>query len=353
MLSQAHQPLWIYLGALVGAALVVALLCFTVNVLVDPLWYFRGNVLTGVNYAFNERTSKMIRFLPRMADYDCLLIGSSHTALLHERRIAGHRCFNLGFSHGRVREFLAYAKYLRSRGFRPSLIFVNVDLYDFQDPPQALTVPDFVRAGDDPPSILRTYLSLDVLSFSWRTLRGAFPNHLIYDANAEMHIIPKSHPYRPPRHLAAHPTPPPFHADLAASFAELRGAFPEARAIGWAPPVSAWSIAQLKLDGTLAAYLGVLHQISASFDEFIDFSIPSAVTAGTTNTFDGIHYVDAVNERIVDALASGDPAFGVDWHRQPASAIAAQYNAALDEFVFHPPQISAVPSRAVSGASDR
>ena len=57
MLSDANQPLWFYLGMLLVAALVVAGLCFAANALVDPLWYFRGNVLTGFNYAFNERTA--------------------------------------------------------------------------------------------------------------------------------------------------------------------------------------------------------------------------------------------------------------------------------------------------------
>ena len=239
MLSQANQPLWGYLGILVSAALLVALLCFSINAIIDPLWHFRGNLITGVNYAFNERTAKMIRFLPRMADYDCVLIGSSHTALLHERRITGHRCFNFGFSHGRVREFLAYARYIHARGFRPSLIVVNVDLYDFQDPPDALMVPDFIRTGDDPPSVLRMYLSLDALNFSIRTLRGAFPNHLVYDSEAQMHIIPKTHSYRPPRHLAPNANPLPFHSELVASFAELRQVFSEAQAIGWVPPISA------------------------------------------------------------------------------------------------------------------
>jgi hypothetical protein len=342
MRISAGQRLWVYFAALLGSAGLVALLCLTVNSLVDPLWYVRGNVITHVNYAFNERTAKMVRFLPRMTDYDCVLIGSSHTALLHERHIADHRCFNLGFSHGRVGEFVPYAKYLRERGFRPSLIFVNVDLYDFQDPPDALTVPSFIRAIADPPAILQTYLSLDALNFSFRTLRRSFPNHLVYDTDRQMHIIPKAHAYRPPRHLMPRHKPPPFHSELASSFIELRRAFPEARAIGWVPPISAWTIAQLKLDGSLDRYLDVLQSISQGYDEFLDFSIPSKITASTANTFDGLHYVDEVNDRVLAALMSGNADFGVDWRRQPRGVIADDYNARLYELVFHAPRLSQV-----------
>lgn len=353
MVSSVHPSTWVYLGTVVCAAVAVALVCFGVNALVDPLWYFRGNVLTGVNYAFDERTAKMIRFVPRMTDYDCLLIGSSHTALLHERSIESHRCFNLGFAHGRVAEFLAYAKYIRARGFRPTLILVNVDLYDFQDLPDALTIPDFIRMGDDPPSALRTYLSLDALNFSLRTLRGAFPNHLIYDPAAQLHIIPKVKPYRPPHHLAAPVKPPLFHSNLVAAFAELRQVFPEACAIAWVPPISAWTIAQLQLDGMLGAYLEALRNISLHYDELLDFSVPSEVTASTTNTFDGIHYIDAVNARVLAALISGRPDFGVDWRRQSASEIAALYQARLAELVFHPPAVSHIPSAGSVGAAPR
>jgi hypothetical protein len=334
MLNRGTQRLCAYVGTLFGSALLVGALCFAINVLVDPLWYLRGNLISGVNYAFNERTAKMIRLLPQMTSYDCVLIGSSHTALMHERLIRTHRCFNLGFSHGRVGEFLSYAKYLRARGFRPRLVVINVDLYDFEERPDALTIPDFIRNGEDPPSILRTYLSLDALNFSLRTLRGSFPNHLVYSRDGEMHIIAKTHPYRPPQ-VAPRSNPPPFHSELASSFAELREIFPEARAIGWVPPISAWTIAQLKLDGRLAAYLNTLAAVASGFDEFLDFGIPSGITAETSNTFDGMHYVDSVNDRVVIALISGAPAFGIDWHQWSLSAMTVQYVERLDEFVFH------------------
>jgi len=320
---------------LLAAIAVVAGACFGANALIDPLWYFNGNVVTGVNYTFNERLAKMNYLLPRLEQYDCLILGSSTAALLPERRIQGRRCFNLGFSSGVVSEFLLYAKYLRARDFRPKLLIVGVDEFDFEGPTVAPNVPDFIVKGADPPAVWRTYLSLDALDFSYRTLRGDYPNHRMFGRDLQSHIIPRGRPYKPPAQLAAQAIPPEFHPERAEMYIELRRLFPEARAVGFVPPTAAWTIAQLKLDGRLDAYLEALHRVSTAFDEFLDFGIPSEITVSTTNTFDGLHYDDAVNEHTLAALLSGQTAPGVDWIRESSTEIAAAYDDRINRLVLH------------------
>ena len=78
-----------YLGWLLGTIGVIVAGCFAVNCLVDPLWYLRGNVLTGVNFAFNERLAAINRFLPRLGEYDCVIFGSSRASLLPDENIQG------------------------------------------------------------------------------------------------------------------------------------------------------------------------------------------------------------------------------------------------------------------------
>src|ERR1700719_2386408 len=171
-MARTRRLLRRYLAMLLGAIAVVAGACLAANALIDPLWYFDGNVVTGTNYAFNERLAKVNRLLPRLRQYDCLILGSSTAALLPEKRIPGQRCFNLGFSAGVVSELLLYAKYLRAHGFGPELLIVGVDEFDFEGPTTTPNVPEFIIAGKDPPPFWRTYVSLDVLDFSYRTLRG-------------------------------------------------------------------------------------------------------------------------------------------------------------------------------------
>jgi hypothetical protein len=332
-----------YLAALVATASVIAGLCLVVNLLVDPLWYLHGNVVTGVNFAFNERIAKLNRFLPRMRDYDCLIMGSSRTTLLPERRFSGYRCFNLAFSGGRINEFLLYAQYLRARGFAPALLIVGVDPFDFRGPMPDPDVPDFVRREADPPLLLRTYLSLDVLDFSIQTLTGDSPHHRYYDRDLNCRIEVRARVYRPPRVLTPFSAPTEVHPERAALYVQLRHMFPTARAVGYVPPVSAWTIGRISLSGGLDGYLTALDRIAAGFDEFLDFGIPSDITVTTSNTLDGSHYSEAVNARIAVALQSGEPEPGVDWHRQTPQFIAALYRERLARLV---PSVSSPGARS-------
>jgi hypothetical protein len=331
-MARSRRTMVCYLGVVVAAAGVIAAACLTLNCLVDPLWYFRGNVLTGLNYAFNERISKINRLLPRMADYDCLMLGSSTTALLPQRQIPGYHCANISFSAGVVSEFLLYAKYLRDRGMRPKLLIVGVDGFDLDGPRVPPDVPDFIKDGTDPPPFWQNYLSLDALDFSIRTLRKDYPNHRWFGPDFRSHILRRRFPHKPPK-LVAPKTPPEFHPERAAQYVELRKMFPEAQAWAFVAPTWAWFVAQRKLDGTLLGYLDALGGIAPAFDRFLDFSIPSPITESRKDTDDGLHFVDEVEDQVLASIVADKPAFGLDWHTTPRPQIDAAYNEAIDRFV--------------------
>jgi hypothetical protein len=331
----AQATSWRYLAVFAAVVVVLAGLCLTANMLIDPLWYFRGNRVTGVNYAFNERVAKLNQLLPRLTDYDCVMFGSSTTTLVPPPAITGRRCFNLGFSGGVVSEFLVYAKYLRARGFAPKVLIVGVDGFDFEGPTLKLSAPDFVKAGDDPPPAWKTYLSVDAFVFSFRTVFELFPNRRRYDRDFRCHIIARKTPYVMPATLAPQllAQRAELHPERAELYAELRRLFPEARALAFVAPHAAWNIAQLQLDGTLEAYLEGLRRTAAAFDSFLDFSIPSEITVSTTNTYDGVHFADAVNDHTSAALAAGDPTPGLDWKRESDAAITAAYADRIDRVI--------------------
>lgn len=335
MVVMSRRRFRIYGVWLLATAGVILAACFTVNCLVDPLWYLNGNVLTGINYPFNERMATMIRFLPRMHDFDCVIFGTSRASLLPEEKIKDHRCYNLSVSDGQASEYLIYAKYLRARGFSPSLIMVDVKRAEFIGPEQAQEVPDFVRNGTAPPSIFATYLSLDALDFSIRTLRGDAPHHRYYDRDfhAQLEVRSKRHRYDPKSPIE--PTPPPFevHPERAAAYVELRRQFPETRAIGYIPPESAWRIAAFWLTGQLDPYLAAIGQVASAYDEFLDFSIPSALTESREGTYDGSHYARPVNARVLAGLMANSSDIAVDWRKQDLASITALYHSRLAEFV--------------------
>ena len=329
-MSSVRKSAYFYLTTSISTAVLVGCLCFTVNVIVDPLWYFGGNSLTGINFGFNERLSKIIFLSSRLGRYDCLIMGSSRATLLPEHLINGYRCHNLAFSGGTVTEFIMYARYLRYRGFAPSLLIVGVDDFDFEDPLPPVAVPDFVRMFKDPPSFLRTYASLDTLRFSIQTLLQISPLDRYYDGQLAGRVRSKVPVYVPPR-LSANA---PMHMTTASAtlYAELRSIFPTARAIGYVPPISAWNVAQLEFEGNLDKYLEALNRTASIFDEFLDFGIPSAITINPENTYDGSHYSERVNQSIAASLVGGRPQAGIAWSPERFKTVSSEYRTRLHDY---------------------
>jgi hypothetical protein len=347
-MGKASSRLRIYISWLAASALLVVAACFLVNCLVDPLWYLRGNIITAINYPFNERLEKLNRFLPRIRDYDCVIFGTSRATLLPENEISGYHCFNLAFSDGQASEYVLFARYLRQRGFAPRLLIVDVKREEFIGPAHAPEVPDFIRTGDAPPSIFATYLSLDALDFSIRTLRGDAPHHRYYDQDfgANLEVRSKRHRYNPTGPITPMPPPVDVHPERAALYIELRQLFPMARAIGYVPEVSAWSTAGFSLTGGLDAYLPAIGQIAAAYDRFLDFSVPSPISAGTEGTYDGSHYSRAINARVLAALFAEDSDLAIDWRRADPPAVIADYRERLAQFMATAAQAAADPKKS-------
>jgi hypothetical protein len=349
-MTRSRKRLVTFIAALVGTAGVIVAACFAVNCLVDPLWYLRGNVLTEINYPFNERLSKLVRFLPRMADYDCMIFGTSRATLLPEEKAKGYRCYNMAVSDGQASEYLLYADYLRQRGFAPRLIIVDIRRTEFIGPLVPPVVPDFVRTGEAPPSIFATYLSLDALDFSIRTLRGDAPHHRYYDKDfaAHLEIRSKRHYYNPSVPIKPEPPPHDLHPERAQAYIEFRQKFPAARAIAYLPPESAWRIAAFSLNDGFDAYLGAIGKIAAAYDQFLDFSVPSplTLTKDPKDTYDGSHYSRKVNEKVLATLLANREDGAIDWRGQDAATLIPVYRDKLAEFM-------ATTSRADAGAAQK
>ena len=283
-----------------------------VNAAIDPLWYQRGNIVTGENFAFNERFAKLNQFLHSIDRYDCLIFGSSRSTLLDQRRFKGYTCANLSFSAGIVPEYVAYAKYIKARGFSPKLVVVGVDPFNFwRDMTPVL--PDFVESGKSPPSMVKSYLSKDVLRMSFFTLRSDPPFQRYYDRNFVGRVWREAPAYVPPEHDQISVKHRQFHSSRLVQYIELRELFPNARYVGYVPPLSAWLTAEeLYLTAHFQDYLQSIKTIANGFDAMIDFSIPSDITMCPENTYDGDHYKAAINAVITDALQGMTNHFGFD-----------------------------------------
>lgn len=293
----------------------ILLSSFSINALVDPLWYFKGNVITSRNFAFNERISKVNRFLKNPGKYDCFIFGSSRTTLLNETQIEGYNCYNFSFSSGRVGEFLSYGEYLKKKGYEPKILIVGVDGFNFFSDDLNKNVPGFIKNDDDPPSVFKNYLTKDVLRFTKRTLSGDSPLPRYYNRDFTCDILDGTKPYNPNTEQGnndnTEENEKKYNENAVKLYRKLFTIFPEARVIAYVPPVSVWRISKYKNDSLLENYLHGVYSVAKLGAALYDFSVPSYVTIDKSRTYDGSHYNVETNGMIAQTLNDAKERFGV------------------------------------------
>ncbi len=320
-----------YLAALAGTVIVCLVAAFMFNALVDPLWYFSGNRFGPVNYAFNERLSKVNLIAGHESEYDCVIFGDSRVTLLPAAAIKGYKCFNFAFSAGEINEFVPYASWLKERGLNPRLVIVGVSAGNFRKRSPSYNIPDFIREDRDPTPAVIKYLSLDVVAMSWRTLFGTTPIDRIYsyDFECQVAVTTQYDPRKPIRDLRSGP----FDArEPLQQYKDLRAIYPDANFVGYAPPISAWAIADYATINWLESYTKALLDAATVFDRFIDASVPSPVTINPANTYDGTHYSSDVNTEIAVELFADDVSPALDLKAMSLNDMLKHYRERLDKY---------------------
>lgn len=298
-----------YLCVLFGSSMAICLIVFCINIFFDPLWYINGNQFEGLNYMFDERLSKTNQYLKRRSshDYNCIIFGSSRTTLLNESQLGDpYRCFNFSFSGGRIKGFVAYAKWLKNRGENPKYIILGIDDFNFVPHNKELAIPDFIKQNSDPPSIFYSYYSLDALDMSFRLFFHAGSDPRVYDQEFLGTVVKNPPKYRPILRTDKQT----LHRHAVNDYQDLRNIFPHSVFIGYVPPVSSWVTAS-KSQQELDFFLHSVYTISSFFHAMYDFSIPSEVTSNPENTFDGSHYFPFIQKEISKAISGEPMTFGI------------------------------------------
>lgn len=324
------------------SAILICVSTLITNFTIDPLWYFSGNLITGINPHFNERQSKINLLLRHAKDYNCIILGSSRSTLMPSDSFAPYRCFNLSFSGGQIEEFIAYADYLDNIDLHPQLVVIGVDGFNFRkedrDKP---TIPDFVQKKLFPPGVLTTYLSIDSLAMSWQSLfkRGT---SRYYNRDFDCVIYPDAPRFDPDnfehtegqkRIDAIRRLSIPYIAKNADLYGVLVKRFRNARVIGYVPPISAWHINDMAHRGLLDGYVNALYQTAQNFPRMVDFSVPNIQTIRTDNTYDGSHYSVSTNRDIAHILLNPPPpSWGIEVTGISRDVYPSRYREALLAF---------------------
>ena len=283
-----------------------------INWLIDPLWYSHGNILTGKNFAFNERITKTNLFLRtnEKKKYNCIILGSSRATALRPSEFSDRNCFNYALKGAEIPDFVSYSNFLREQEVEPEVVYVGVDGFNFVEKERKEQPPISIDSLQTQ-SFLQAYLSADVLLFSTMTLLGLSPDPgNYYDANFE----PVDFANPPVYDAKFYKPASQQRCDLAPveTYASLREFFPNAKFVAYVPPRSAWSVINDTYGrGLMDCYLTAFHNLSQSYDAVYDFSIPSTVTKNPDNTFDGSHFSVETNNKIAKILQGENDNFGV------------------------------------------
>ena len=318
--------------------LVTSLLLGSVAVInwsIDPLWYSHGNILTGKNFAFNERISKTNLFFrtKEQVNYDCVILGSSRVTALRVSEFTQNKCFNYALKGGEIPDFVSYANFLKEEGIKPKVVYIGVDGLNFVEKERKEKQPVQIDSLQTK-SPLEAYLSADVLLFSTMTLLGISPDPgNYYDRDLEPVDFVNPPTYEPEFYKPASLQ----KCDLSSvkTFVSLKEFFPNAKFIAYVPPISAWSMINDTYNrGLMDCHLSAFYELSQNFDAMYDFSIPSEVTKNPELTFDGSHYSVKTNNRIAEILqGKSDDNFGIRIDKYSFNDYRTIYRQKLREFL--------------------
>lgn len=303
------------------------------NLAVDPLWYTQGNKLNPINVPYNERLTKTNLLLHSdRRKYDCLIFGSSRVTLLNSKALKNNVCFNYSFSAGTAEEFVKYAEYVKEKGVNPQKIYVGIDAYNFTfDKKTALK--NKVEVAEPKPAYQSYLFSLDTLQLSLKTIFRLNTEIRFYDQDFQGKVFDNAPKYKP--EFVDKKTQEKCNFSRIAYYKQIRHIFPNAKIVGYVPPISVWKLFnESYARGLLDCKLQAIYEASKSYDITYDLSYPSEITTVTYNTYDGSHYYPDVNNQIAQVLEGKLSNLGIRIHQYDLNEYQQFHKSKLKEYLY-------------------
>ncbi|MDZ8185259.1 MAG: hypothetical protein RMX96_10450 [Nostoc sp. ChiSLP02] len=321
-----------YLKTYLTMVSTLLLLIGAVNLGVDPLWYNKGNKLNQVNVPYNERLTKTNLFLHSARQkYDCVIFGSSRVTLLGSKALKNNFCFNYSFSAATSEEIAKYAQYVKDKGINPKKVYVGIDAYNFTFDKKT-SFKNKVEVAEPKPIYQPYIFSIDTLQMSLKTVFRLNTEIRFYDGDFQGKIFENAPKYKPK--LSNQKTQEKCNFQRIAYYRQIRNIFPNAKIIGYVPPISVWKLFnESYARGLLDCQLQAIYEASKTYDLTYDFSYPSEITIRTDNTYDGSHYHPDVNNQIARVLEGEQAIFGIPIHQYRLNEYQQFHKNKLKEFL--------------------
>ncbi|MBW4424601.1 MAG: hypothetical protein KME50_09090 [Nostoc desertorum CM1-VF14] len=303
------------------------------NIAVDPLWHTKGNKLNQVNVPYNERLTKTNLLLNSdKQKYDCLIFGSSRVTLLGSKAFKNNLCFNYSFSAGTAEEFVKYAEYVKDKRVNPKKIYVGIDAYNFTFDKKT-AFKNKVEVAEPKP-IYQSYLfSLDTLQMSLKTIFRLNTEIRFYDQDFQGKIFDNAPKYKP--EFLDKKLQEQCNFSRIAYYKQIQNIFPNAKIIGYVPPISVWKLFnESYARGLLDCQLQAIYEASKNYDVTYDFSYTSEINTKINNTYDGSHYHPDINNQIAQVLEGNLSSIGIRIHQYNLNEYQQFHKTKLKEYLY-------------------
>ena len=158
-----------YLLTLVGLMLLLIGLVVGINILVDPLWFFKHeNIFNRVQPFFDERAQKTNWMQARRGWFDAVMLGSSTTTYIDQNAFAPLNLFNYSAALMYPDEYKDHIDRFSASNGPPKIIILGVDFFGsrVKKSGDGRPVETAIDNSGDPRYILGYLLSIDLLERS-------------------------------------------------------------------------------------------------------------------------------------------------------------------------------------------
>src|SRR4051794_12799331 len=158
-----------YLLTSAGLMLLLIGLVVGINILVDPLWFFKHeNIFNRVQPFFDERAQKANWMQARQGWFDAVMLGSSTTTYIDQNAFAPLNLFNYSAALMYPDEYEFYIDHFSALNGSPKVIILGIDFFGSRatKSDDGRSVETAIDNSGDSRYVLSSLLSIDLLEKS-------------------------------------------------------------------------------------------------------------------------------------------------------------------------------------------
>lgn len=306
-----------FTGGMLFIIMLPFLIMFSINVLVDPLWFFNHeNRFNEVQEDFDERQQKINRVAFAGEEFDTLLIGSSRVTYIDQGEFREEDVFNMSSGHMSHKEYGPYLEYVEEKRGEPlDKVYIGFDFFATSENKGVTDPAPFIENAEDRLYPLKAYLSRDILEQSFENAAASVKNepfHRSYNRNnagtteklgaeeTQERIEEKDQEFE---EVTYDDQTYSYDESFKEEMQKLRDAHPDTEFTAFTTPVTEDLFRTMQQEGREEDYEKWLHDITDVFGGVEHFMYVNSVTENPDYFYDAHHYYQTLGDLMAHRMA--------------------------------------------------